>query len=66
MYIYLHLSIYFPVIILRIDFVLYSPILVNSYDVQLGHKRVLLIYVQIFNRTIAEKYINISEKDIMK
>lgn len=36
----------------------YSPINVN--DVYLGHKLgLLIIYIQIFNRTIAENYINI-------
>lgn len=46
---------------LRIDSVQYSPI--NSNDVYLGRKRGLLIYIQSFNRTIADNNITISNKE---
>lgn len=58
---YLHFSVSLPVITLRINFVLYS--IINSKYVQLWHKRGLLIYILIFNHTIPENYINLSNKE---
>lgn len=46
---------------LPIDFVPYSPM--TSNNVKLRRQRGLLFYIEIFNRTLAENYINISNRE---